>query len=130
MAFASRCGLDIQLQDLPGKLLEKLFCEELGAVIQVKQKDAKLILKQFNSAYVVGSPTKAQTIVIKNGSAVAYQNTRPQLEKWWADTSYRIQSLRDNSQCAKDEFANIGDDQDPGLFSSFKFELSPARYKQ
>src|SRR5262249_50453556 len=41
MAFASRCGLDLDLTELPGDTLEKLFNEELGSVIQVADKDVE-----------------------------------------------------------------------------------------
>ena len=34
MAFASRCGLEIDLGAVPGSALEKIFTEELGVVVQ------------------------------------------------------------------------------------------------
>ena len=39
MAFASRCGLAIELDELPGDALAALFNEELGAVLQVAATD-------------------------------------------------------------------------------------------
>ena len=126
MAFASRCGLDINLKDLPGTPLGQLFNEELGAVIQVNAKHAQAVVRQLKKAigphiYGIGQSTRRQTITIKNGSNVAYKNTRQQLELWWSDTSFRIQSLRDNPTSARQEQLAIKNDHDPGLSAEFSF---------
>lgn len=120
MAFASRCGLAIELAGLPGSNLERLFNEELGVVIQIKTAEVKAVSKALTSAlgdhvYNLGKPTKNQTIVVKDDSDTIYQNTRAQLESWWSDTSYQVQKLRDNPVCADQEYAAISDDEDPGL---------------
>jgi phosphoribosylformylglycinamidine synthase len=124
MAFASRCGLAIDLSTLTRTVLVNereslvgtLFNEELGVVIQVKVSDEKVVSQAFgDNAYVLGKPTKDQRIVISNEGKKVYENSRAQLEQWWAETSYRIQKLRDNPACADEEYASIGDDADPGL---------------
>ncbi len=128
MAFASRCGLELNIQDLSGSQLEKLFNEELGAVIQVKSSDALGIIKDFgDNAYNIGRPTKSQKIIIKDG-VETYHNTRAQLESWWSDTSYQIQKLRDNPEAANQEFAVIQDDKDPGLAPKVTFALDSKSY--
>ena len=128
MAFASRCGLKLDLTELGGTSLEKLFNEELGAVIQVKAAEAASVLKAFDGkANLIGKSTKEQTISI-NDSKEIYKNTRSQLEAWWSSTSYQIQKLRDNPVAADQEFATISDDQDPGLSPKVNFELSTAQY--
>ncbi|HEY5442468.1 MAG TPA: phosphoribosylformylglycinamidine synthase, partial [Candidatus Saccharimonadales bacterium] len=115
MAFASRSGLELNLKDLPGTALEKLFNEELGAVIQVKQAEADKIVRAFGShAHIIGRPVKKQAITIDDGTEI-YRNSRAQLETWWSETSYQLQKLRDNPATAEQEFAAIQDDKDPGL---------------
>jgi phosphoribosylformylglycinamidine synthase len=99
-----------------GQMLQLLFNEELGVVIQVKTSDVKHVSQVLgDSAYVIGKPTKKQTLTFKYKHTVVYQNTRVQLEQWWAETSYHIQRLRDNPACADAEYAAILDDADPGL---------------
>lgn len=120
MAFASRCGLAINLADVPGTNLEKLFNEELGVIIQVKAAAATSVSQAILAAlgqhvYDIGTPTKAQQIIFASSDEIIYQNTRAQLEQWWAHTSYQVQKLRDNSMCADQEYATITDDKDPGL---------------
>ena len=135
MAFAARCGLDIDLKELPGATLDQVFNEELGAVIQVDAKQAPRIIKMLKKAlgrcvYVIGQPTKHQTITIKDGSRLVYKNTRKQLELWWSDTSYRIQSLRDNPTSAKQEREIVKDDRDLGLSAEASFSLRKAKYSK
>lgn len=124
MAFASRCGLNInattQGQD---NLLKELFNEELGAVFQIsaaKLDEFKSILASHgvSSDYikVVATPDfAAQNIIVKSGDDVVYSNTRGQLQEVWSTTSYEMQKLRDNPNTAKEEFASISDDKNPGL---------------
>lgn len=130
MAFASRSGLEISLDDLPGDTLGQLFSEELGSVIQVAAADQRDVLQELgNYAYVIGRPTSTRDIVFtKNGQDV-YRNTRRELEQWWADTSYRMQAIRDNDDCAREEFESIADNKDPGLSANVPFEITPQAYK-
>ncbi|NCA88632.1 MAG: phosphoribosylformylglycinamidine synthase [Gammaproteobacteria bacterium] len=66
MAFAGRCGLEIDLDALGGDdLLGALFNEELGAVIQVRHTDTDDALKVLHDlglgtlSFVIGSPLGA-----------------------------------------------------------------------
>ena len=116
MAFASRCGLDVNIAAIPGTDIEKLFNEELGIIIQVKATDEKYASQVFGAAtYALGRPAKDEYIIFRNNQNVIYKNTRSQLEQWWAETSYRIQKLRDNPICADQEFAAIADENNLGL---------------
>lgn len=129
MAFASRSGLDLDLSELPGRSLEKLFNEELGAVIQVRSKDADSILGDWvHDVYTIGTPSKNQTITIKDGDTT-YSNSRAQLETWWSDTSYQLQKMRDNPDSAEQELALINDPKNPGMFSKLTFDIKPSNYK-
>ncbi len=135
MMFASRLGVDAEIGKLPGLPLEVLFSEELGAVIQVKNKDKKALTwqlqKQFGmQVYDLGIVSPKQELRIMSGESLVYKNSRVQLEKWWADTSYRIQALRDDPGSAKQEFDAIADDADPGLSAKIPFKLAPKRHDQ
>jgi phosphoribosylformylglycinamidine synthase len=120
MAFASRCGLDIDISAVPGTDLDRLFSEELGAVVQVRSKDAQVVVATLTEAiggavHTIGSPTLTQLVTISDGEKLLYQNSRAQLESWWSDTSHHVQRLRDNSDCADEEYASLQDDADQGL---------------
>jgi phosphoribosylformylglycinamidine synthase len=129
MAFAARCGLELDLTNLPGTSLEKLFNEELGAVIQVNKTDVEIVLKALGKqASIIGQPTKVQEIHITDGQKI-YQNSRAQLERWWSDTSYQLQKLRDNPEAADQEFAALQDNKDPGLSAKVSFKTLTKKYK-
>ncbi|MEX1199816.1 MAG: phosphoribosylformylglycinamidine synthase [Methylophaga sp.] len=129
MAFAGRCGLDIELDGM-GDALPVLFNEELGAVVQIRaeHQDAVFeILQQYGLAkhsHLIGVPTDDQQILVSvNGEHVLQQN-RVTLQRFWTETSYRMQALRDNPDCAGQEFASLNDENDPGLFAKLSFDLS------
>ena len=127
MAFAGRCGLDLDLSSLPGSDLEKLFNEELGVVIQVRSCDADRVMSILHEGFgshaaVIGRPTREQRISIVAGQET-YAKRRADLEAWWAETSYQIQRLRDNPQCAEEEHQALHDEEDPGLTVRATFEV-------
>ena len=50
----------------------------------------------------------------------------------WSETSYQLQALRDNPECAKQEYESITNHNDPGIFVKIPFEIeknTPPRYK-
>ncbi len=125
MAFAGRMGLEI---DLPVAGLKELFSEELGAVVQVAAKDVADVLARLSAAglaaQVVGRGAPGNEIVIRGGGQVAYRSTRTALHAMWSETSFHIQSLRDNPESAQQEFSLLADAQRPGLSVSVPFDLA------
>jgi phosphoribosylformylglycinamidine synthase len=133
MAFASHCGLELNLKDLPGTTLQKLYNEELGVVLQIPIDDYKAIRKVLQKSlgehiYVIGRPTKDQEIVISDGGEEIYRASRSKLEQWWSDTSHTLQKLRDNPVCADEEYDAIVDDADPGLSPIVTYKPTFTRY--
>jgi phosphoribosylformylglycinamidine synthase len=125
MAFAGRMGLEIEL---PVAGLAELFSEELGAVVQVASKDVAEVLARLSAAgivaQVIGRGVPSNEIVIRGGGKIAYHNTRTALHKMWAETSFHIQSLRDNPESARQEFSLLEDAKRPGLSVSVPFDRS------
>ncbi|EAR60822.1 phosphoribosylformylglycinamidine synthase [Neptuniibacter caesariensis] len=131
MAFAGKSGVDINLDMLAGEeseLAAALFAEELGAVVQVKRDDLETVLTELNAAglgdvaQVIGSLNPDDEIRFHFDEEEVYSESRVQLQRWWAETSYQIQSLRDNSECAQQEFDRILDKEDPGLHAELTFD--------
>ena len=129
MAFAGGVGLDIDISGLPGSPLGALFNEELGAVLEVNQQDVAAVQSAFREA---GLPTTAlipvaalsreDSIVIKRGDETLWRGKRTQLRGLWSDTSFRMQSLRDDPTCAAEEQHSRIDPQDPGLSAVLTFD--------
>jgi len=133
MAFAGRTGLDIRLDGLAeeaGQFARELFNEELGAVIQVRRDDTPFVLQQFSGAglgehtSVVGTLNAEDRVRFTFEGKPVIDEARADLQRLWSETSYRIQSLRDNANCAQEEFDNLLASDDPGLGAQLSFDPS------
>lgn len=133
MAFAGHCGLNLNLDALAETSTEIaaiLFNEELGAVIQVRQDATPGVLAQFSAAglgdcvAVIGQPVNNGHINISfNGDSV-FAGERRLLQRQWAETSYQIQRLRDNADCAEQEFDVLLEEDNPGLSVKLSFDVN------
>jgi phosphoribosylformylglycinamidine synthase len=138
MMFAGHVGVTVRIDelvdnDLGNDSIAALFTEELGAVIQVRERDLPAvleILQRFHLAectHVLGEINQADQLRIEYGGRLIYQQSRTQLHRWWAETSYRMQALRDNPECAAEEYESLLQ-EDPGLSVklTFKPEQDPS----
>ena len=133
MAFAGHCGLELQLDALAHSREELgavLFNEELGAVIQVRQGDTAEVLAQFSAAglgdcvAVIGQPLNGGDIRLHWHGETVYSAERRILQRIWSETSYRIQRLRDNAECAEQEYDGLLEENNPGLSVKLAFDVN------
>ncbi|MGM0540891.1 MAG: phosphoribosylformylglycinamidine synthase [Pseudomonadota bacterium] len=117
MAFAGHCGLNVDVSKLGVEPIAALCAEEIGVVIQIKAEDKvtveALLAEHGLSAlsHWIGSPlTDGQINITAHGNTLLYKE-RKFLQSWWAETSYRMQALRDNENCAQQEFDSIQNDE-------------------
>ena len=125
MVFAGRCGAIV---DIEGDVLSSLFNEELGAVVQVAKIDEAAVLAAFaaegleDCVSVIGTAYSFQRIVVTQAGKTVLEETRADLQQAWSETSYKLQALRDNPDCAKQEYDRIANNQDGGLFANLSFD--------
>ena len=135
MAFAARCGLNVDLTslvanqaDINEASIRALFNEELGAVIQIAKQDVAAVEALFKEAdlalHTVAAIGSDEKIVIRNQAGIVLEQTRTDLQRAWQETSHAIQKLRDNPACADSEFALIGDNERSALFADVKFDVN------
>jgi len=129
MAFAGRCGVEASLTATSaGGIVAELFAEELGAVIQVRLEDEERVHAAFRRAGLgdivrpVGSVTADDRVALRNAGGEFFTATRTELRRAWSDTSFRMQELRDNPECAREEHERACDPDDPGLFARLSFD--------
>ena len=126
MAFASRCGLDIVLDVVPGDPLAVLFAEELGAVVQVQRRDAQAVVAAAAAAglhaALVGAPTDSGRITVTHRGGKVLDELRIDLHRAWSATTHAMQRLRDNPEAADEEYARMLDAADPGLAPRLTFD--------
>jgi phosphoribosylformylglycinamidine synthase len=133
MSFAGHVGIDIKLDvlvDNAEDIIPALFSEELGGVIQIRQSDTEFVLAQLNAAglgdcsAVVANLNDQDTITINLNGEQLLSETRIELHRLWSRTSYEIQAMRDNVDCAQQEFDNLLDAHDPGLHAELTFDVN------
>ncbi len=134
MAFAGHCGISIHLDDIGKTPVEALFNEELGAVIQVHHSDTEEVLSALREAglghysHVIGKPNDNNIIEFSWAHKPVFTSPRSTLQSAWAETSYRMQALRDNDDCAREEFERIDNEKmnnaDTGLFAALSFDMN------
>ncbi|MBY5992892.1 phosphoribosylformylglycinamidine synthase [Ferrimonas balearica] len=128
MAFAGKQGIDVDLAGLGDDALALLFNEELGAVVQIRKDDRAAVdaILAANGltdcSHAIGGLTNEDSITIRQGEAVLVQESRTELRTIWGETTFQMQSLRDNPECAQEEHAAKQDAEDPGLFAKLSFD--------
>ena len=131
MAFAGNCGLRIRM-DSPWSVFERLFAEELGAVIECHRKDVGKVLEILDSFHLpstlIGETTEEKKVLVTYDSQKVLESDMRVLRSWWEETSYQIERLQMNSQCADEERKNIFDRKGPTYRVPFKSKPTPARF--
>jgi len=121
MAFAGGTGLNVELPSRSNDVLAQLFSEELGAVVQVRKSDAAEVRACFarhglsDSVHACGQLTAGNEIAIRNHGRVLFTEKRSVLRGIWSETTFAMQSLRDDPTCAAEEQESRCDTRDPGL---------------
>ena len=127
MAFAGRCGLNIDLDVTPECANARLFSEEVGAVMQVAADQVDEVM-HLAGAYaladavsVVATPRRDERIVVNTPQFELIDSRRGALQSLWAQTSHAIARRRDNANCADQEFSRI-QAVDVGLSASLTYD--------
>ena len=130
MMFAGRLGVSLSLDDLGDDALTALFNEELGAVAQIRASDWDHVIGLLNQSglqdctRVIGKVLKEPQLTIYVENNPIYSASRAELQTIWSEVSYRMQTLRDNPDCARQQLERITDDNDPGLHVYLTFDVN------
>jgi phosphoribosylformylglycinamidine synthase len=153
MAFAGRVGVSLNLDalcfdplanDVDGmerapelldgrlrdRLLAVLFSEELGAVLQIRRDERSRVMNILRDAglgeasHVIGTLNDADEIRVWRNAKRLFAEKRVDLQRAWSETSYRIAALRDDADCAREEFDAILEADDPGLSVQLTFDTT------
>ncbi len=132
MAFAAHCGVTLDLDTLcDGSyqgLVQALFAEELGAVVQIRRAERDAVFDVLREAglealvHTIGAPNVSDELRFISQARSVFCEKRVDLQRAWSETSFRMQSLRDNPECAKQEYDRILDPADTGLSMSLSFD--------
>ncbi|KVE29471.1 phosphoribosylformylglycinamidine synthase [Burkholderia singularis] len=110
------------------RTIRALFCEELGAVVQVRAAERDTVLGMLREhglaacSHVIGTVNEHDAIEVYRDAKKIYEAPRVELQRAWSEVSWRIARLRDNPACADAEYDAILDAQDPGLSPVLTFD--------
>ncbi|WP_373018885.1 phosphoribosylformylglycinamidine synthase [Thiomicrorhabdus sp.] len=130
MAFAGHCGLDVDVSALGSEAVAALCAEEVGVVMQVKaaDKDRVMAILADNGltqmSHWIGSTSNDDQIKIAAHGKTMLLKSRKTLQSWWSETSYRMQALRDNEDCAQQAFDAIVNDANTELSVNLTFDIN------
>jgi phosphoribosylformylglycinamidine synthase len=128
MAFGGNCGIDIALQGNTNPL-ECLFSEELGLVIECSTENRQQVEMTFQTknipCSVIGRTTPEKQIRITFNDTAVLSESMLALRQIWEETSYQLERLQMNPDCAAEEKKNIFDRQGPGYVLSFTPSETP-----
>ncbi len=139
MAFAGHVGLTLNLDPLVAatepnvgreeRVLQALFNEELGVVLQVHTSQREAVLQVLGDhglgehSHVIGTTQPAGPAAVVDVALLqvlcdrkpVFTASLSSLHQAWDSTSWKICQVRDNPVCADAEHAAAGDPLDPGL---------------
>jgi phosphoribosylformylglycinamidine synthase len=116
-----------------GLMLEALFNEELGVVVEVagERRDAVLATLRAHGlgrcSHVVGRTHERGLIEVWRDARLQFSATLQALHQAWDEVSWRIARLRDHPDCADAEHAAAGAPGDPGLHRQLSFDPADDR---
>ncbi|TAN52589.1 MAG: phosphoribosylformylglycinamidine synthase, partial [Betaproteobacteria bacterium] len=152
MAFAGRCGVTLNLDALAfdaaaddvdafkrnsddqlagrgaERVLAALFAEELGALLQVRAADRGRVMDALRAAgvghcaQVIGLLNARDEICVVRNARVLFAQGRVALQRAWSETTWRMQGLRDDPQCAQEEYDRILDARDAGIHCALGYD--------
>jgi phosphoribosylformylglycinamidine synthase len=126
LSFAGHTGLAITLR--AGDPIRQLFAEEPGGVVQVRVEHQQAALALAESCGLgglvqgVATVDDSQRIRVLQSGRTLLDESRVDLHRAWGETSFLMQSLRDESHCAQQAYDALLDVDDPGLTASLSFD--------
>jgi phosphoribosylformylglycinamidine synthase len=72
---------------------------------------------------LLGEPKSDPHLSFRHGGQALFSASRAELLRAWSETSFHVQALRDNSNCAKEELELRSSADDPGLSPRLTFGL-------
>ncbi len=132
MCFAGGMGCRLALKadssDPAGIAMAWLFAEEAGAVFQVRTEDVRAVETVFAQNGIgqilspIGTPQTGKILDICVNGEPLFSERVSVLNRWWSELSWRMQKIRDNPDCALEEYDALLDEDDPGMRIAVTFD--------
>ncbi|CAH9126512.1 unnamed protein product [Cuscuta epithymum] len=131
MAFAGNCGVSLNLTTPGGdsnnsNVLQMLFAEELGLIIEVSKENLEIVMGKLSSAgistvQVIGHVTVSPIIDLKIDGLTYLNDKTCVLRDMWEETSFELDKKSQRlASCVELEKAGLKDRRAPSWNLSFK----------
>jgi len=116
MAFSGNCGIQMILNlSRNDKIVDFLFCEEIGVVIEVRKEFISSVLNELDLSQIpyitLGNTTEEKLIRIKikegTQTITILNEDMSKLRDMWNETSYHLELLQANPICVEQEFQGL-----------------------
>jgi phosphoribosylformylglycinamidine synthase len=124
MAFSGDCGIDVDVPPAPGaSAIEALFAEEAGLVFEYAEDHEARVRAVFEAAGVgmstIGQTTPGRSVKVAVNGAPSLVADMRELRAIWEETSWRLERIQANPECADEERRNIHARRAPAYHPSF-----------
>ncbi|CAL4942304.1 unnamed protein product [Urochloa decumbens] len=123
MAFAGNCGVHLNVDLGDCDLLQVLFAEELGLVLEVHSNDLDVVKQKLHaagvSANVIGKVTTAPEIELVVDGEVRLKEKTSDLRDMWEETSFNLEERQRLKSCVKLEKEGLKSRKSPLWHLSF-----------
>ncbi len=128
MSFAGNVGLDVSLNSLGPDPVAALFNEELGVLLQIRTRQYAEVMHVLESlglgdgVHTIAGLNDTLQFSVQHQSDLLCQKPVHELKGLWWKTSWQMQRLRDNPDCADQEYEDAINPENPGLRSQLTFD--------
>ncbi|CAM9371456.1 unnamed protein product [Pylaiella littoralis] len=135
MAFAGEvgCGLDVDVPAGGDGVLDALFSEEVGFVVEVSEARLSEVVEAYKASGVdavdIGRVTDDGKVSIKVAGQEGIEGTTAGLRGVWEATSFQLDRLQCNPACVEQEETSMATRTGPDYKLSFVPEATPAAWK-
>ena len=131
MGFSGNCGMTVNLNSnisgVPPGVMQHLFAEELGLVLEVAKSDAGNVIDAYSQcnvmSQVIGQPDGVGTdsmIVISIDGEVVLNEKMVVLRDIWEATSFQLERLQANKHCVVEEEKYLSQREAPKYHLTFQ----------
>jgi phosphoribosylformylglycinamidine synthase len=127
MAFAGHTGISVDLDAVSeASVVSALFNEELGVVLQTPRSERERVLELLAQhglpARVIGAPNLNDEITVLCRGVSLLRRSRSELQRVWSETTWQMQTLRDDPASALEEHDGLLASAEPGLTPVLTFD--------
>ncbi|XP_015910938.2 phosphoribosylformylglycinamidine synthase [Parasteatoda tepidariorum] len=133
MAFAGNCGVKANFEN-KGSILATMFNEELGWILEVKEKDVESVISAYGNhgitCFNIGysyNHGKNSNVVVSIDAVEVLNEPMVTLRNLWEETSFQLELRQTNNICVEEEKLSLLSRSKPDY--SISFDISSLKVR-